>query len=70
MTELLQRQRGIVKGIIPGMVDLSDEAKALWIKFHDTIETELASKGTLFDVRDVASKVADNAARLAVIFHV
>jgi putative DNA primase/helicase len=70
MTELLQRQRGIVKGIIPGMVDLSDEAKVLWIKFHDTIETELASKGTLFDVRDVASKVADNAARLAVIFHV
>ena len=70
MTELLQRQRGIVKGVSPGMVDFSNDAKKLWIKFHDSVEGELASGGGLFDVRDVASKIADNAARLAVIFHV
>ena len=70
MTDLLKRQRGIVKGFSPSMVDLSKEAKELWIKFHDSIEAELGSKGSLFDVRDVASKIADNAARLAVIFHV
>ena len=70
MTDLLQRQRGIVKGVSPSMVYLSNEAKKLWIKFHDSIEKELASRGSLFDVRDVASKIADNAARLAVIFHV
>lgn len=70
MTDLLQRQRGIVKGVTPSMVNLSPEAKQLWIKFHDSIEEELGNKGSLFNVRDIASKVADNAARLAVIFHV
>jgi putative DNA primase/helicase len=70
MTDLLQRQRGIVKGVTPSMVDLSNKAKEIWVKFHDAVEVELASSGSLFDVRDVASKIADNAARLAVLFHV
>ncbi len=38
--------------------------------FHDAIEGELASGGELYDVRDVASKSADNAARLAALFQV
>jgi len=36
--------------------------------FHDTIENELRSGGELYDVRDVASKTADNAARIATLF--
>ncbi len=38
--------------------------------FHDAIETELRVGGELHEVRDVASKIADNAARLATLFHV
>src|SRR5262249_44395818 len=44
--------------------------KAAWIRFHDAVEAELRVGGTLADVRDVASKTADNAARVAALFHV
>lgn len=52
----------------PIAIPLSQEAKAAWVEFHDTIESELSSGGELYDVRDVASKIADNAARLAAMF--
>ncbi len=54
----------------PIAIPLSPEAKAAWVAFHDTIESELSSGGELYDVRDVASKIADNAARLAALFQV
>jgi putative DNA primase/helicase len=56
-------------GLSPAMLTLAPEAKAAWIAFHDTIEAELSSGRELYDVRDVASKTADNAARLAALFH-
>ena len=56
--------------LTPQMLTLTPEAKAAWIEFHDGIETQLSSGGVLFDVRDVASKIADNAVRLAALFHV
>ena len=49
---------------------LSPAAKEAWVSFHDAIERELRAGGELYDVRDVASKAADNAARLAALFHV
>lgn len=52
----------------PAMLSLSPEAKRAWVEYHDIIEQELASGGKLYDVRDVASKSADNAARLAALF--
>lgn len=57
-------------GLEPAMLTLSPEAKAAWIKFHDEIEAGLCKGGELQDIRDVASKIADNAARLAALFHV
>lgn len=54
----------------PVMMALAPEAKAAWVNFHDAIESMLVSGGELFDIRDVASKAADNAARLACLFHV
>ena len=54
----------------PSMMALTPDAKAAWVSFHDDIESMLASGGELFDIRDVASKTADNAARLACQFHV
>lgn len=56
--------------LTPQMLTLTPEAKAAWIEFHDGIEMQLSGGGVLFDVRDVASKIADNAARLAALFHV
>ena len=44
-------------------------AKRVWIRFHDDVERQLCTDGELADVRDVASKAADNAARLAALFH-
>ena len=54
----------------PLMLTFTPAAKTLWINYHDAIEAQLSGGGALFDVRDVASKTADNAARLAALFHV
>ena len=56
-------------GLTPAMLTLAPDAKAAWVKFHDAIESELSSGRELYDVRDVASKTADNAVRLAALFH-
>ncbi len=52
------------------MLALAPDAKAAWVAFHDAIEGGLRTGGELYDVRDVASKTADNAARLAALFQV
>lgn len=54
----------------PVMLTLSPEAKAAWIAFADDVEVELRPSGELYDVRDVASKCADNAVRIAALFHI
>lgn len=56
--------------LVPLMLPLSSEAKTAWVEYHNEVERELSSGGELYDVRDVASKSADNAARLAALFHV
>jgi putative DNA primase/helicase len=56
--------------LMPAMLPLAPEAKNAWVAFHDAIESRLASGGELYDIRDVASKTADNAARLAGLFQV
>ena len=53
----------------PMLNSFSIEAKKEWINFHDSIERELRAGGIFFDVRDIASKIADNAARMAALFH-
>ena len=56
-------------GLILPTLPLTAEARALWVRFHDDIEAELRPGGDMAEVRDVASKAADNAARLAALFH-
>jgi putative DNA primase/helicase len=56
--------------LTPAMLTMTGAAKAAWIEYHDAIERELASGGELYDVKDAASKSADNAARLAALFQV
>lgn len=54
--------------LAPVLLTLAPDAKEAWVKFHDMIEGQLARGGNLHEVRDVASKVSDNAVRLAAIF--
>jgi putative DNA primase/helicase len=56
--------------LTPVVLDLSREARAEWIRFHDDVERELGARGTFRGVRDVAAKAAENVARLAALFHV
>ena len=56
-------------GLAPATLDLSNDAKLAWVEFHNEVERELSQDGQMADVRDVASKAADNVARLAALFH-
>ena len=71
LTEILNTPAPVNEqgGLDPAMLLFTSAAKAAWIAFHDAIEAEVKSGGELYDVRDVASKTADNAARLAALFH-
>ena len=71
LSAILKRPVPIDEGgaLTPTMLTLSPQAKAVWVGFHDHIESMLRTSGELYDVRDVASKTADNAARLAALFH-
>ncbi|MGJ0492176.1 DUF3987 domain-containing protein [Methylobacter sp.] len=72
ITDILNTQAPLKDqgGLEPTMLTFTPAAKVAWIAFHDALEGELRSGGELYDVRDVASKTADNAARLAALFHV
>jgi len=52
----------------PTMLALSPDAKKAWVTFHDAIESELNQRGELYKIRDIASKIADNAARISALF--
>jgi len=71
ITELLNKIPVLTDagGIEPVMLDFSIDAKQAWITFHNQVEVELLKGGEMTDARDVASKAADNVARLAALFH-
>jgi putative DNA primase/helicase len=56
-------------GLSPPVVALSADARAAWQRFHNDVEDELRPGGEMHEVRDVASKAADNVARMAALFH-
>ena len=53
--------------LLPALVLLDGNARKTWIAFHDEVEEQLG--GFFADIKDVASKAAENAARLACCFH-
>ena len=55
--------------LVPTRLTLTADAKSVWVAFYNEVETRLGPGGPLSDVRDIASKIADNAARLAAVFH-
>jgi hypothetical protein len=58
------------QGLQPYVLPLGREAFAVWRAFHDDVERELCATGEFADIKDIAAKAAENAARLAAIFHV
>ena len=70
ITAILNQPTPLDQGgaLAPPLWPLDPEAKAAWVEYHDTIENELSTGRELYDVRDVASKSADNAVRLAALF--
>lgn len=56
--------------LMPLYVGFDDEAYESWYRFHDEVEEQLGEGDVFSGIRDVASKAADNAARIACCLHV
>jgi putative DNA primase/helicase len=54
--------------LAPPVIPLDDDARAVWIEFHDDVEKQLGRLGDFRDVTDFAAKCAENAARIAGVF--
>src|SRR5712692_1138700 len=67
--EILQTPPPLAEGkrneLAPRPLSLSEEAKSLWIKFHDSIEEQLADSAPLAPIRGFANKAPEHALRLA-----
>ncbi|WP_158695502.1 DUF3987 domain-containing protein, partial [Cronobacter malonaticus] len=51
------------------LLQFSPAAASAWIDWYNFIETQMASTGELFNIRDCASKIAENTARIAALMH-
>ena len=56
--------------LVPHFVSFDPDAQRAWVAFHNEVEEQLGCDYEYSGIRDVASKAADNAARLACCFHV
>ena len=56
-------------GIDVSLLQFSKAGHSAWVEHYNAIEKELRSGGEFENVRDIASKTADNGARLAALFH-
>jgi Protein of unknown function (DUF3987) len=56
--------------LVPPVLGLASPAFTVWRTLHDEIETELSRTGEFGAIPDIGAKIAENAARLAAIFHV
>ena len=69
--ELLEMHRNAVASgeFKRKLLRFSPEAQAMWISIFNNVESQIRWGGPLHDIRDYASKYADNLARVAAIFH-
>lgn len=54
----------------PRTLEMSEEGKRAWVHWHDATEAMLAAGGEFESIRDIASKAAENVARVAALFEV
>lgn len=67
---LLPAAKDELNRLISHEVRLDPQAHDVWVRFHDEIEESLGGDREYSTIRDVASKAAENAARLACCLHV
>ena len=60
--------RGLLMRLNPPLMHLDPAAKRAFVEYHDEVEKELSEFGEFSAVRDVASKSAENAVRVAAVF--
>jgi hypothetical protein len=51
------------------LLKMNAQAKHLWVQFFNGIEAGLTAQGQWMEIKDFASKAAENAVRLAALFH-
>jgi hypothetical protein len=51
------------------ILKMNPQAKHLWVGFFNSIEAGLTAQGQWMEIKDFASKAAENAVRLAALFH-
>jgi len=56
------------RGLKPPMMGFSSDGRTKWIAIYNAIEADLAPGRDLDDLKDIASKAADNIARMAALF--
>jgi putative DNA primase/helicase len=56
--------------LTPPSLSLSPSAFGVWRSLHDEVEAELSRVGEFGSVPDIGAKIAENAARIAAVFHV
>jgi hypothetical protein len=56
--------------LVPHLIGFDAQAQRTWETFHDEVEVQVGGEEQYSGIKDVASKAADNAARLACCFHV
>jgi hypothetical protein len=56
--------------LTPRALELSLEARELWIAFHDAVEKSMRPDGHLAAIRDVAGKAAEQACRIAGVLQI
>lgn len=61
----LPMREGARNELNPRQLALDQDAKRLWITFHDAVETKLADGGELAAIKGLANKAPEHAARLA-----
>lgn len=59
--------QGLLMRLTPQVMHLSTRAKRRFIDYHDEVERQLVQFGELEGVRDIASKSAENACRIAAV---
>ncbi|MCF7984316.1 MAG: DUF3987 domain-containing protein [Thiohalocapsa sp.] len=62
--------QGHLMRLAPPVMQLSERAKRVFVEYHDSGERAIGEFGELANVRDVASKSAENACRIAAVFQV
>jgi len=66
---ILRRPLPIKEGtrneLVPAAFEIADDARELWVAFHDEVECALAPGGLYEPIRGIAAKLPENAGRLA-----